>query len=598
MRKQLALIPALAALVCAAIMLYLLVQIDLTRKQLQRDGVLEFNFIQQTDHNFDTLAQTLMIYQVDTDPEHRQLNKKAYVSRFDVLYAMLNSVGSAWLGSLKHDEEVIEFLHDTQAFLARYDSDITNDVELNAAQLLTINREAIVFSSRIYNIGLKMFSRKSAIRDNISRRMNDLYDALWIFGLSFVLTSLLSIGLLVSVSRRAANLRADARNTQSQLTTALDELTTGDIERRAQNRFMASASHDLRQPLHALGLYLTALKGHIDTDQGHLILSNIHRSTAALNQLLNSMLDLSKLDAGVVDVSYTHLSLNKVFNHLHQTFLPEANQQELALNFQYSGLFVYSDQVLLERILGNLVSNALNYTDKGSVSISAVRLGQHALLTVSDTGPGIPKSEQEAVFNEYYQLNNPERDRGKGLGLGLSIVKRLTRLLDIELSIDSRLEQGTAFSLKIQLGSAEHAQVKDKKHLGDSPVDRLNGLSILVIDDEHDVREGMRTLLVQQKCEVVIADSSSNACDHIVANGWVPDLIIADYRLRDDQTGDKAIDLVREEINEDVPAMIITGDTSPARLREAAASGFPLLHKPVIAEDLLDAITSLLGDIK
>jgi len=432
--------------------------------------------------------------------------------------------------------------------------------------------------------------------------MDELYGALWFCSLCFVLVSLTSVLLFVATMRRTASLRTAAQLTQTQLSTALDELTTGDIERRAQNRFMASASHDLRQPLHALGLYLNALRRHVSTDQGQLILSNINRSTEALNQLLNSMLDLSKLDAGVVDVSWTNVSLDAVFDTLHQNFLPEANQKELALDIQYSGLYVRSDKLLLERILGNLVGNALNYTAKGSISVRARSVDGNACISVSDTGPGIPRSEQDAIFNEYYQLQNPERDRSKGLGLGLSIVKRLTRLLGVELELSSAEGIGTSFTLTLPLTSAsdEESDETDSRIPSAQSVcrDTLHGLSILVIDDEQDVRDGMKTLLIQHGCDVSIADSAEQACDNIIADDWVPDLIIADYRLRDEKTGDMAIRQVREEVNTDVPAMIITGDTSPARLREATASGFPLLHKPVMAEDLYKAITRLVGDSK
>lgn len=592
-------LPGLAALVCVVIMLYLLSQIDQTRKHLQDDGVLEFNFVQQVDHNLTALAQALMSYQV-LGPEQQQANQAQYIRRYDVLYGSIMSAGSSWHGNLAAMESTQSFLRQTRDFLLQNEPLMTSDVLLDKAQILSLNQQALELSNMIYRIGVNMFERKSMVRDNISQRMNDLYRALWLCSVCFVLLSLASVLLFVSTMRGAARLRAAALQTQTQLSTALDELTTGDIERRAQNRFMASASHDLRQPLHALGLYLNALRRHVTSDQGQIILSNIHRSTEALNQLLNSMLDLSKLDAGVVDVNPSNISLDETFDNLHQNFLPEANQRELALDIQYSGLHVHSDQLLLERILGNLVANALNYTREGGVSIRASLREKQACITISDTGPGIPAREQEAIFNEYYQLQNPERDRSKGLGLGLSIVKRLTRLLDIDLQLSSREGVGTTFRLLLPLASEEaHDAVRIYDRQSIAPCcETLQGLSILVIDDEQDVRDGMQTLLEQHGCDVAIADSTEQACEYIIVNDWVPELIIADYRLRDEKTGDMAIRRVREEVNMDVPAMIITGDTSPVRLREATASGFPLLHKPVITDDLYKAIMRLVGDSK
>ncbi len=590
-------IPGLAALVCLVVMLYLLVQIDSTRKQLQDDGVLEFNFVQQVDHNLNGFAQSLLDFQL-AEADDRDALRDQYIQHYDILYGSILHSGKSWLGHLAALDSVQAFMQQTSDFLLRNEPYMTPDQTLDKELTLQLKDESLELSQLIYGIGLEMFERKSIVRDTISRRMDDLYDALWFCSLCFVLVSLTSVLLFVATMRRAARLRAAALLTQTQLSTALDELTTGDIERRAQNRFMASASHDLRQPLHALGLYLNALRRHVSTDQGQLILSNINRSTEALNQLLNSMLDLSKLDAGVVDVTWSNLSLDAIFDNLHQNFLPEANQKELALDIQYSGLYVHSDQVLLERVLGNLVANALNYTTEGSVSVRATLNGEQACISVSDTGPGIPASEQEAIFNEYYQLQNPERDRSKGLGLGLSIVKRLTRLLDVDLELSSAEGVGTSFRLTLPLVSSSDLDNADSSAANSPSVcrDTLNGLSILVIDDEQDVRDGMQTLLVQHGCDVSIADSAEQACDNIIADDWVPDLIIADYRLRDEKTGDMAIRQVREEVNMDVPAMIITGDTSPARLREATASGFPLLHKPVIAEDLYKAITRLVGD--
>ncbi len=598
-RRWLIAIPGLAALAFAAITFYLIIQIDQTRKQLQVDGVLEFNFIQQVDHNYDTLSHAITSYLAAESPTLAATLRENYITRYDVLYGSILNVGESWLGSLIDLEATQTLLLDSKTFLKNYEAQMDANVTAAPATLIQMNTEAHKLSQRVYEIGLFMFQRKSIVRANISKRMDDLYDAFWIFALSFLIATLLTLAFLFTLSRRAESLTADAKQTRSQLTTALDELTTGDIERRAQNRFMAAASHDLRQPLHALGLYLSALKNHVSTHQGQTILANIHRSTEALNQLLNSMLDLSKLDAGVVDVNYEKLNLDTLLDHVRQLFLPEANQRNLLLQIQHSGIQVYSDRVLLERILSNLVSNALNYTTEGSVIISARSADSRAFIYVTDTGVGIPLEEQEAVFNEYYQLQNPERDRTKGLGLGLSIVKRLTRLLNIKLSIQSETDKGTTFELQLRLGNVnQHSDINEKMTASSNVQNQavnLSGLSILVIDDEHDVRDGTATLLKQQDCDIVMADSPEQACEHIVAHSWIPDLIIADYRLRDDTTGDMAIELVRDEINMDVPAMIITGDTSPERLREAAASGFPLLHKPVVADELIATIAKMVG---
>ena len=597
--RWLALISGLAALACAVTIVYLALQIDQTKRQLQDDGVLQFRFVQQVDHNFDNLAQALMRYMVADETDRTPL-KNFYIQKFDIVYSSLRYVKNDWLENLVDPQTTDNFFDATNNFLDEYEPMMSSDIDLENTQAYLMHEDALKLSERTYDMGLAMFEYKFVVRDNNLRKMDELYNALWIFGLVFFLTVLMTIALLLAMYRRAAGLQLAADTARVKLRTALDELTTGDIERLAQNRFMAAASHDLRQPLHALGLYLSSLKRFIPSEEGQQILANTHRSTEALKQLLNSMLDLSKLDAGVVDVNRENLNLDVIFDHLLRSFLPLARQRELAFDVQSNALVVNSDRLLLERILSNLVDNALKYTHSGHVTVRAQAHDAQVCISISDTGQGIPLSEQEAVFDEFYQLQNPERDRHKGLGLGLSIVKRLTRLLGIELKINSSKERGT--TLQILLPKANtidraHQGSKLDKSVSGIP-DELDGLSVLIIDDELDVLNGMRTLLTQYGCDVALADSGEQALKLVIANSCIPDLIIADYRLRNDQTGDTAIAQVREEVNTDVPAIIITGDTSPERLREALASGFLLLHKPVVIEDLLAVINTLAGDRK
>jgi len=580
---------------CTGSLMYLLIELDATRKRFQDDGVLEFNFVQQMDHNFDVFSESLEDYRVAKTEDKLRVAKTKYLQRFDILWSALHHIDRGWLGTLNDQAATEQLVRDATAFLNKNDLLMSPNVALTEADLIRITTESRAFSSRIYELGLTMFQNKSRIRDDISNRMNTQYLAFCISALMLVLAGGLAFYLLSRAYKRMETLAAERHATEFKLTTALEELTSGDQERKAQNRFIAAASHDLRQPLHALGLYLSALKAHISTQRGHGILENISRSTEALNALLSSLLDISKLDAGVIDATEESFSLDTVFEQLHQTFQPEALENGLALNVNLTDLWVRSDRVLLERILRNLVSNGLKYTSEGSVSLNAEKHDEKVRILVTDTGHGIPKNEQEAIFNEYYQLHNPERDRAKGLGLGLSIVRRLARLLELEVTIVSERTRGTTFEILVQEGEPRSSASKTHR-LDSSYDDELANLSILVIDDEADVRESMRSVLDGKVKTVLTADSAIDACEQLISSEIVPDLIIADYRLRDDQTGDSAIERVREEVNEDVPAMIITGDTSPARLREATASGFRLLHKPVATEDLLVAVADLSGN--
>ncbi len=584
---------SIATLICAASLFYVMYQTNRTRISLQDDGIDIFNYTMQNDRNTDAYAYALMDYKSNRAQATEPASKAEYIERFDILWSAFRAVDGKWLGSHGQAAQTQEVIRSGRLLVSELEGLMSVDVSLTNAQIDTAALRARQLSDSISDLGALHYQNASILRDRIFLRMDNLNSAFWLLGSFLILSFAALLGLLTRATWRESALLKESRSTQLQLTTAIEELRSGDVERKAQNRFIAAASHDLRQPLHALGLYLSALPKHVKSNTGTAILANVNRSTEALSQLLNSLLDISKLDAGVVTIEQRSFALDALFEQLHQSFVPDAEARKLALDVHLSGLCVHSDRVLLDRILRNLISNAVTYTPKGSVTLSASLTGDMVLICVEDTGFGIPENEQQAIFNEYYQLHNPERDRTKGLGLGLSIVRRLTRLLDINLKIQSEVGKGTRFELIAWPGSMEFAETIKDGSLKVVDTIPLQGLTILVIDDERDVREGMETLMGQMGCRVITADSALGARQQLIESEIVPDLIIADYRLPNEQTGDVAIQQVREELNEDVPAMIITGDTSPARLREATASGFKLLHKPVVADELFSSIRQL-----
>jgi len=592
-------IASIAALVCAAVVFYLMAQINRTRLVLQADGVAEFNFIQQNDHNFDAFVHALNAWRLERVENPYAV--RGFIRRFDVIWSAFGVDEAHWLGSLARDPRAIEIIADSRAFLSRNEPLMLPEAPLSDAAAARVADEAHVLSERVYALGLELFQKKSALRDDVARRMDRLTRALWFFGGSLALAGCTLFALLTRAYRRASALVIESSNTQAQLATALEELTDGDIERRRQNRFIATASHDLRQPLHALGLNLVTLRGHVDSRLGQRILENASRSTETLNQLLGSVLDVSRLDAEVIEVKRSDILIDEVFEQLHHTYLPEAIDRGLAFDVHLPDLVVHVDRVLLGRILGNLVSNALRYTESGGVTLSAEPGDGRVIIAIADTGPGIPEREREAVFDEYYQMDTPGGPRSQGLGLGLSIVHRLARLLDIGLEVRSTVGIGTRFELAVPAGDLSrvvHRSIDDDRRVADGVTFdgvHFDGLKVLVIDDDRDVRDGMHLLLEQRSCDVIAAESTEEALAAIVAEEIVPDVVVADYRLRGDRTGADAIRAVRDEVNEDVPALIVTGDTSPDRLREATASGFRLLNKPVEPEELFDAIGELAG---
>jgi CheY-like chemotaxis protein len=248
--------------------------------------------------------------------------------------------------------------------------------------------------------------------------------------------------------------------------------------------------------------------------------------------------------------------------------------------------------LLFERIVRNFVANAVTYTARGGVLIGARRRGNVLRVEVLDTGKGVAASERERIFEEFYQVDNPARDRSKGVGLGLAIVKRLTALLDHRLDLRSQPGRGSCFAVEAPLAAGTASELMTASSV--SSVATLHGSGlILVLDDELAIQIGMQTLLESWGYTVIAAGSCDEMLQRMVDIREAPRLLICDYRLRDNETGTAAVERLRSEFNDDIPAMLVTGDTAPDRIREAEASGLLLLHKPVANSKLRAAIMHL-----
>jgi signal transduction histidine kinase/CheY-like chemotaxis protein len=356
----------------------------------------------------------------------------------------------------------------------------------------------------------------------------------------------------------------------------------------AKSRFLASASHDLRQPVHALGMFVAALRVHEMGAAARRLLDHVEGSIGALDGLFTALLDISRLDAGVIAINVRVFALEPLLSRICQDLKAEAVQKGLRLDFVHSSVLVKSDPVLLERILRNIVTNAVRYTVEGRVLVGCRRDGG-LRIQVWDSGPGIPTSQQEKIFEEFFQLANPGRDRSLGLGLGLAIVRRLTGLLGHPLRLKSAPGKGAMFEIVVPMGFAAETPIMPPK------ANALAGKGlVLVIDDETAICEAMRSLLQSWGHTVITANSGTAMLERIVECESRPDLIICDYRLQD-ENGIAVIKRLQSEFNDEIPAMLITGDTAPDRLLEARSSGFLLLHKPVSADKLrlaIDTVTS------
>jgi two-component system, sensor histidine kinase len=358
----------------------------------------------------------------------------------------------------------------------------------------------------------------------------------------------------------------------------------------AKSRFLASASHDLRQPVHALGLFVGALRGRPLDAEAQRLVEHIDGSVTAMDGLFAALLDISRLDAGVTQPRLAAVPVGPLLERICRDHQAEAASKGVRLDLRPCRAVVHTDPVLLGRILRNLVANAVRHTERGRILIAGRRRGSRLSLEVWDTGPGIPQAEQQNVFQEFYQLGNPERDRTRGLGLGLAIVKRLANLLDCPLTLASRPGEGSVFKVSVPL-SAEAAITTESMAPSASSRPGL----ILVIDDEIAVQEAMRSLLAGWGHQAIVAGSLAEMVERIADHPARPGLIVCDYRLRGGETGIAAIQELQSLYNEDIPALLVTGDTAPDRIKEAEASGFVLLHKPVPNETLRAAVDRALA---
>ncbi|GGX26798.1 ATP-binding response regulator [Undibacterium macrobrachii] len=420
--------------------------------------------------------------------------------------------------------------------------------------------------------------------------------AYWAIGIAVGMYAITLMGQAYNTSRTARasiQLRFENLDLIEQLSSATKKaeqaLVAAEKANAEKSHFLAAASHDLRQPIHAQGLFLEVLQStNLSTEQKQLV-ESICSAANATTEMLHTLLDYSRIEAGVVETQVRAFRLQHILNKIENELAPQANIKGLVYRSPETHHVVFSDPTLVEMIIRNLVSNAIRYTNEGGVLISARKKQGQLSLEVWDTGIGIASTSFDDIFKEFQQLGNSERDRQKGLGLGLSIVQKMVQILGLKLQLASRLGKGSVF--KIQLPLAHVNVLEDEPK--DTPAEVLHlHARILVIDDDTSVRHAMASLLTQWGCTCDLAASMQEA--NSIARSHTPDLIISDYRLRDHCKGTEVIDAVRAICGTSIPAILVTGDTAPVRLREASASALPLLHKPVSPSQLHTQLSLIL----
>jgi signal transduction histidine kinase len=368
-----------------------------------------------------------------------------------------------------------------------------------------------------------------------------------------------------------------------------------DVAARAnqeKTRFLASAAHDLRQPLHALGMFCATLDQRLINTPERPLVRNMMNAIESLEESFGAMLDISRLDAGVVQKAPQNFPVRDVFRRLYQQFGGDAEARDLALRFRATRRIIRSDPLLLERILANLVQNALRYTRKGGVLVAARRNPRGVALEVWDTGLGIPDDKMEMIFREFYQIDNPERDRERGLGMGLAIVYRLCNLLDHPLELRSTVGKGSVFRIIVPLSDASAVEGTGGE-AETLPPRKLGTVTVLLIDDERVIREATRELLRPMQVDVITAGTVAEAVELAKGSSATIDMILSDWRLRGQENGVDAIRAVRAVVGDATPAVLITGDTSTDLLKTAHENGLVVLHKPLQPRHLVRLVKHL-----
>ena len=402
---------------------------------------------------------------------------------------------------------------------------------------------------------------------------------------------------------RATLLEAEVRKRTKQLEQAMADLqrsnraleearTRADAANVSKTRFLAAASHDLLQPLNAARLFLSALAETRLPESAERLVENVELAFESIDRLLTALLDISKLDAGVVKPVVENVPLDPLLRRLVAEFAPLAERKGLALRLVPTRAVVATDPGMLTRALMNLVSNAIRYTRRGGVLLGVRRQGRNYRVEVVDTGVGIPADQQALIFEEFRRLGADADQRDRGFGLGLAIVERIARMLDHPVDVRSVPGRGSRFRLVLPAGTCSPAAPVQAAR--DDTVARSRGALLLVIENEAAIREGMLALLQGWGYAVLTAPSPEIALGLLRRSRRRPAAVIADYHL-DGCTGTDAIVMVRHDFGPKIPALVITADRTPEVQREIDALGVPLLNKPVRPAQLRSLLAELLA---
>ena len=404
-----------------------------------------------------------------------------------------------------------------------------------------------------------------------------------------------AIGLEAQVRERTAELKRALLELERSNAALVSAKETAEKANSSKTRFLAAAGHDLLQPLYAAQLSMSTLVDLQADPAAAKLCRQVDRALVTIEAYLRSILDISKLDAGVVTPEFQPVRLSDMFQSLDSDFRPIADRKQLKLRFRPTDLAVVSDQILLRRILQNLVSNATRYTSEGGVFIGARLRGDHVRIEVTDTGVGVAPSEIERIFEEFHRAHSGDAPRsGEGLGLGLSIVRRMSQALDHRVEVRSNPARGSRFTVVAPLAEPDLPRAADFVFVENwARANDLRGRRILLVENDPEVMEATRWLLAQWGADVVLAPDLETVLSKLTA-GAAPDAIVADYHLDRDESGLQAITLARRITQREIPSVIVTADQGTEAMELARAAGCELMRKPVKPAQLRAVLTHLL----
>ena len=371
---------------------------------------------------------------------------------------------------------------------------------------------------------------------------------------------------------------------------------TAETANASKTRFIAAASHDVLQPLNAARLSISALSELMTGAETTKLVRQVERSLDTMEELLRTLLDISRLDAGVMRPEITSVTLGEIFDGLESDFRALADNSGMKFKVRPTPHVVMSDRMMLRRILQNILSNAMRYTRDGGVLIGARKRGNCVLVEIADTGIGIAPDQIETMFDEFHRGPDAAAHHSGGLGLGLSIVRRMTQALDHDLTVRSRINAGTVFRLVLPLSPEQtHLHVQRTEVRGENPVFGLFNANVLLVENDQTVLEATLGLLQRWGCNVRTAASLGDAIAQLSGTGFKPDILIADQHLNRSTLGTDTISHARQLLERTVPAILVTADATPDLAKLTKSSRIELMHKPVRPAELRALMAHLLS---